>query len=90
MTAEALEDFTIRDELIALGLDPRTGETPGTLGAIAFDINRNTTNNLLDASSGYVLNAHVEQAGKWLWGTWDYRAVRGEARHYVTVARRFV
>jgi len=85
-----LEDFSIRNNLIALGLDPRDGTTRGTTGAIAFDINHNTTNNILDANRGYVLAAHVEEAGKWLWGTYNYWEVRGEARHYVTVARRFV
>jgi outer membrane protein assembly complex protein YaeT len=87
---EALEDLTLRDELIALGLDPRTGISTGTLGAIAFDISRNTTNNLLDARSGYVLNASIEQAGKWLAGTWDYRSVTTEGRHYLSVGRRVV
>jgi outer membrane protein assembly factor BamA len=87
---EALEDFTIRDDLIALGHDPRTGEFTGTLSAVAFDIGRNTTSSLLDASSGYVLNAHLEQAGTWLWGTFNYWSVTAEARHYLPVARRFV
>ena len=90
VTREALEDFTIRDELIALGLDPRDGQSSGTLGAIAFDIDRNTTGSLLDARSGYVLNAHVEQAGKFVAGTWDYRAITSEARHYVSAGRRLV
>jgi outer membrane protein assembly complex protein YaeT len=90
VTAEALEDFTIRDELIALGLDPRGQSRPGTLGALAFDISRNTTTSLLDARSGYVLSAHVEQAGKWLAGTWDYRSVTTEGRHYVSAGRRLV
>jgi outer membrane protein insertion porin family len=90
VTPEALLDFTIRDELIALGLDPRTGQSSGTLGALALDVSRNTTTNLLDARSGYVLNAHVEQAGKWLAGTWDYRAVTSEARHYLSAGRRLV
>ena len=81
-----LEDFTIRNNLISLGLDPRTGKTRGTTGAIAFDINHNTTNNILDANRGYVLGAHVEEAGKWLWGTYNYWEVRGEARHYVRCA----
>lgn len=90
VTADALKDFTIRDELIALGLDPRDGQMTGTLSAVAFDINRNTTNNLLDARSGYVLNAHLEQAGKWLWGTFNYWSASGEGRQYLSVARRFV
>jgi outer membrane protein assembly complex protein YaeT len=87
---EALTDFTVRDELIALGLDPRTGESRGTLSALNFAVNRNTTNNLLDARRGYVLNLQAEQAGKWLWGTYNYWSLSGEARHYFAVARRFV
>jgi outer membrane protein assembly factor BamA len=90
ITNSALEDFTIRNNLIALGLDPRTGQSRGTTAAVAFDINRNTTNSILDANRGYVLNGHVEQAGKWLWGTYNYWEVRGEVRHYVRVARAFV
>ena len=90
ITNSALEDFTIRNNLIALGLDPRTGQSRGTTAAVAFDINRNTTNSILDANRGYVLNGHVEQAGKWLWGTYNYWEVRGEVRHYVRVARTFV
>jgi outer membrane protein assembly complex protein YaeT len=87
---EALLDFKIRDELIALGLDPTDGQSAGTLGAIAFDISRNTTTSLLDARSGYVLTGHVEQAGKWLAGSWDYRAITAEARHYLSAGRRLV
>jgi outer membrane protein assembly complex protein YaeT len=90
IAAEALRDFSVRDELIALGLDPIDGVQDGTLSAVAFDINRNTTNSLLDARTGYVLNGHVEQAGSWLWGSYNYWAVTGEGRHYFPVARRFV
>jgi outer membrane protein insertion porin family len=90
ITNAALEDFTIRNNLIALGLDPRTGATRGTTAAVAFDVNRNTTNNILDANHGYVLSGHVEQAGKWLWGTYNYWEVTAEARQYTRVARSFV
>lgn len=90
VSAEALLDFSIRDELISLGLDPRTGEHQGTLSAVAFDIRRNTTTNVLDARQGYVLNGHVEQAGKWLWGDFNYWAVTAEGRHYLPIGRRLV
>jgi outer membrane protein assembly complex protein YaeT len=90
ITQAALGDFTIRNNLIALGLDPRTGITRGTTASVAFDANRNTTNNILDANRGYVLQGHVEQAGKWLWGTYNYWEVTGEVRHYTRVARRFI
>ena len=89
ITPEALEDFTIRDDLIALGLDPR-GETRGTLGALALDFGRNTTNNVLDARRGYVLNAHLEQAGAWMWGSYNYRLATLEGRYYQNVSRLFV
>ena len=87
---EALEDFDIRDDLIALGLDPRTGETRGTVSALAFDANRNTTNNLLDARRGYVVGLHVERAVPWAWGTYDYWSTTVDARHYQSVGNLFV
>jgi outer membrane protein assembly complex protein YaeT len=90
VTAEALRDFAIRDDLIALGLDPRDGTSRGTLSAIAFDVGRNTTNSLLDAHHGYVLNGHAEQAGRLLWGSFNYLSLTGEGRHYLPVGRRFV
>lgn len=79
---EALADLTFRDELIALGLDPRTGTGHGTRSAISLDGGRNTTNNLLDAKRGYVASVHLEQAGKWLGGTYDYYELTTEARYF--------
>ena len=84
---EALRDFTIRDDLIALGLDPTTGQSRGTLSALVFDISRNTTNNLLNATQGYLLSGHVEQAGKWLWGSYNFWSATAEARHFATFGR---
>jgi outer membrane protein assembly complex protein YaeT len=83
----ALLDFKLRDELIALGLDPRSGEDSGTLSAIAFDLSRNTTGSILDARSGYVFNAHLEQAAEWMWGTYNYWSATAEARHYLSFGR---
>jgi outer membrane protein assembly complex protein YaeT len=88
ITNEALEDFSLRDELIALGLDPRTGEQEGTLSSVAFDVQRNTTNNVLDARRGYLLQGHVESAGRWLWGDFNYYAISAEGRHYFPLIRR--
>jgi outer membrane protein assembly complex protein YaeT len=86
---EALADPTIRDELIALGLDPR-GMSRGTLAAVAFDATRNTTTSVLDARQGYALTAHLEQAGRWLSGTYNYWSASAEARHYFPIAGRLV
>jgi outer membrane protein assembly complex protein YaeT len=87
---QALLDFTIRDELIALGLDPRDGLSVGTVSSVAFDIGRTTATSVLDARAGYVLTAHVEQAGRWLGGTYDYWTVTAEGRHYSPIGRRLV
>jgi outer membrane protein assembly complex protein YaeT len=86
----ALQDFTVRNNLIALGLDPRDGETRGTVGAVALDLNRDTTNNLLDASRGYRVSGHFESAGRFMWGTYNYWQAQGEARHYLNVANKLV
>ena len=84
---EALQDFTIRDDLIALGLDPTTGVSRGTLSAVVFDISRNTTNSLLNATSGYLITGHFEQAGRFLWGSYNFWSATAEARHFVTFGR---
>lgn len=85
---EALGDPTVRDTLIALGLDPRTGRAQGWLGAIIADYNRNTTENLLDARRGYVLSAHVEKAG--MGGDYNYLETTAEGRHYWNLNDRAV
>lgn len=84
---EALRDLSFRDELIALGLDPRTGTGRGTRSAISLDGGRNTTNNLLDARQGYVASVHLEQAGKWLGGTYDYYELTTEGRYFQPLGR---
>ena len=87
---EALTDFTLRDELISLGLDPRTGEQDGTLSALAFDIERRTTDNMLNARRGYYLSGHIEQAGRWMWGSFNYFGAVAEGRHYLALGDRLV
>jgi len=86
----ALQDLTFRDEIIALGLDPTRGAGAGTLVALAFDLQHNTTPNLVDARSGSLVQVHVEQAGQWLPGDFNYREYTGEGRSYLTVAGRVV
>ncbi len=81
----ALDDPTFYDDLIALGLNPLTGQDSGRLVAMSFDVQHNTTPNLLDARSGYLVQVHVEQAGQWLPGNWNYREYTAEARKYQTL-----
>lgn len=86
---DILEDVSLRDELIALGLDPTLDpntKRTGQRGALSVDFSRNSTDNLLDAKRGYVLSAHVEEARPFLGGTYDYREITGEGRIYIRVA----
>ncbi|MEP6915092.1 MAG: BamA/TamA family outer membrane protein [Acidobacteriota bacterium] len=89
-----LNDPTLRDDFIALGLDPRCAPPQfcdfpikGTRSAYAFDGGRNTTNNLLDASRGYVAAVHFEQAAKMLGGTYSYFETTTEGRYYRSFGR---
>jgi outer membrane protein assembly complex protein YaeT len=90
ISEEALNDPTFRDELIALGLDPETGSGYGRLSALLLDAGRNTTDNLLDAKRGYVAILHLETAGQWLGGDFDYREVSAEGRYYQAIGSRAV
>ena len=90
ITEEALNDPEFRDELIALGLDPETGSGRGRLSALLFDAGRNTTDHILDAKKGYVASIHLETAGQWLGGDFDYREVSAEGRYFQSLGTRAV
>ena len=83
-------DLSLWDDLIARRIDPTTRRGSGQRSAISIDAGRNTTENILDARQGYVATLHLEQAGRWLGGTYDYYEFSGEGRHYVTVADTLV
>jgi outer membrane protein insertion porin family/translocation and assembly module TamA len=87
ITPAALGDLSFRPQLIAMGLDPRTGEAHGLLGAIALDYRRTTTENILDARHGYTAAAHFERGGGWLPGDYTYKEYTLEGRHYQTLGR---
>jgi outer membrane protein insertion porin family/translocation and assembly module TamA len=85
-----LLDPTLRTNLIALGLDPTTGKQDGQLNAAAFDFQRSTADNLLNARRGYQLALHTESAGRILPGSFNYFAISGDARHYVPFGKTAV
>ena len=90
VSTAVLGDARLRNNLIALGLDPRTGSQSGTLVALGFDVQRSTADNLLNARRGYQLMFHAEQAGRFLPGTFSYRLMTADARHYLPVGRTLV
>ena len=81
----ALNDPAFYDDLIAMGLNPNTGRGSGQLIAMALDLQRNTTPNLIDARRGYLVQLHVEQAGRWLPGDFTYTEYTGEGRIYHSI-----
>jgi outer membrane protein assembly complex protein YaeT len=85
VTEEALADPSLRDELIALGLDPDTGEGRGFLSGVALDFQRDTTRQPLDRRRGYVVAAHLETAGGLLGGDFRYREITLEGRHFLSL-----
>jgi outer membrane protein insertion porin family/translocation and assembly module TamA len=90
VSADALNDPTLRDELIALGLDPTTGRQDGSLNTLIFDATRDTTDNPLDATRGYHLALRVERAGGWLPGTFNYTLLSGDAHHFLGIGERAI
>jgi outer membrane protein insertion porin family/translocation and assembly module TamA len=86
-----LNDLSLRNSLIALGLDPTTGEQSGTLNALGFDLQHSTADNLLNAHRGYQLAFHTEQAGRIVPGTFNYYSMSVDGRHYLPIGGdRFV
>lgn len=80
---EALNDPSLRNSLIALGLDPTTNEQNGTLNAVAFDAQHSTADNILNAHRGYQIAVHVEQAGGIAPGSFHYTTLSADGRHYL-------
>jgi len=81
----ALDEPTVFEELIALGLDPISGRGSGRLAALDLDLALAAVDRQLDPRSGYVLSLHLGHAASWLGGTFRYDEVGGEARAYVPV-----
>ncbi len=90
ISTPALDDLGFRDELIALGLDPRTGIGRSHLTALSLDFRRTTTADPLDSQRGYVIEAHLEKGGGWLPGNFDYVEGTAEARVFLPVGGRIV
>ena len=87
---DVLNDPVLYADLIALGLDPTTRTQAGTLSSVGFDLQRNTTDNVLNAHRGFQVALHAEEAGRLLPGTFHYYAVSGDGRHYLPVGSRLV
>ena len=83
---DVLNNKKLFTSLIALGLNPITGEQNGTLNSLAFDFQHSTADNLLNAHRGYQLAFHTEQAGQILPGSFQYTAWSADGRHYLPIS----
>ena len=71
-------------------MNPETGSGSGRRSSISFDAGRSTTNNVLDAKRGYFASLHVEHAGDFLSGDFNYNEISAEGRYFMSVANRAV
>ena len=85
-----LGDELLRDDLIALGLNPDTQKQEGTLSTVGFDFQRTVTDSVLDARRGYQVGLHLEQAGRLLPGTFNYTSVSADGRVFIPLGRDVV
>jgi outer membrane protein insertion porin family len=83
-------DPKLRNNLIALGLDPETLEQRGVISSIKLEAHHSTADNLLNATKGYQATASVEEAGRLLGGTFEFTQVTVEGRHYFSIGKRVV
>jgi len=90
VATDVLGDLKLRNNLIAIGLDPTTGFQQGTATIVGFDAQHSTADNLLNATRRYQVSFHIEQAGRFLPGTFSYWLISGDARHYLPIGTRLV
>lgn len=86
----ALDDPTAHDLLISLGLDPLNGTARGLLSSIDLDFHRSTADSTVNARRGYTLDVHLERAGSFLRGDYDFAETILEGRYYVALGDRAV
>jgi outer membrane protein assembly complex protein YaeT len=87
---EALNDLTQRGTLIALGLDPTTGQQDGVLSSIALAFEHRTTDDLLNPRRGRSVALQIEQSGTVLPGEFNYTSATADLRAYVPLNDRIV
>jgi outer membrane protein assembly complex protein YaeT len=87
---DVLSNPQLYTSLIALGLNPITGEQNGTLNALAFDFQHSTADNLLNARRGIQVAVHLEEAGRVIPGTFNYYALSADGRHYLPIGSKLV
>ena len=86
----ALNDLSQRDTLIALGLDPTSGQQDGVLSSIALSVDHATITDLLNPQHGFSASLLLEQAGTVLPGDFNYTSANADLRAYRPIGARIV
>ena len=86
---DVASDPTLRNNLIALGLNPDTQEQSGMLNSFKIEGHHSTADNLLNPTKGYQATASIEEAGRLLPGTFRFTQVTLDGRHYLSFGKRF-
>src|SRR5204863_1742508 len=89
INADVAADPKLRNNLIALGLDPRTEQQRGILNSIKIEGHHSTADSLLNPLKGYQATASIEEAGRLLPGTFRFTQVTLDGRHYFSFGKRF-
>jgi len=89
VTPEVQSNVRLRNNLIALGLNPETNEQRGQLNSFKLEGHHSTADNLLNPRRGYQITLAIEEAGRLLPGTFKFTQVTGEVRHYLPFGSRF-
>ena len=87
---DSLGDLSLREQRIALGLNPDTGRAAGTLGAVDVDIERTAVDDAMNPRSGTVMTLHFLQAARALHGSYHYQEVMAEGRAFLPVGSSLV
>jgi len=90
ITSDSLDDFSLRAERIALGLDPDTGRGSGTVSAIDTDFERAAVDDTLNPHRGTIGSIHYEHAGRFLGGSYRFDELLAEGRLFVPIGKTVV
>jgi len=80
--ADSIGDLTHREERIALGFDPDTGRSAGTLASVNFDVRRAAVDDAIEPRRGTIATLHLTHAAPWLLGSYRFDEVMFDGRAY--------
>jgi outer membrane protein assembly complex protein YaeT len=87
---DSLGDLSLRQERISLGLNPDTGRSAGTLGAVDIDVERIAVDDSMNPHRGTISTFHFQDAARVLHGTYHFQEVLAEGRGFLPFGKSIV